>query len=94
MIQTYLRYGSLIAMLYFTDGTTRSTNFVSQSTPNRGSFSTGTISNGEDQLNRFFSLDNANQSRLMNSGIGNSSVTLQNIMSVEEIERVQQSVRN
>lgn len=77
-----------------TDGTTRSTNFVSQSTPNRGSFSTGTISNGEDQLNRFFSLDNANQSRLMNSGIGNSSVTLQNIISVEEIERVQQSVRN
>jgi len=56
-----------------------------QNTLMRNAFVNGTPS-GEAALNRLFLSDVASQPRSSNS--------LQNMMSVEEIERVQQSVRN
>ena len=57
-----------------------------QSTTMRNAFVNG-MPGGEGALNRLFSSDMVNQSRP-------TSNQLQNMMSVEEIERVQQSVRN
>ncbi|XP_065206650.1 probable serine/threonine-protein kinase DDB_G0282963 isoform X2 [Planococcus citri] len=55
----------------------------------------GTLSSAEEQMARWFSSDSVNQSRyVMAQSMGVPGASLQNMMSVEEIERVQQSVRN
>lgn len=60
--------------------------------PARNPYVNGLLSSGDEQLNRLFSNGNVNQSFPMSNA--NSSLSVQNIISVEEIERIQQSVRN
>ncbi len=61
--------------------------------PARNSFMNGLLNSGDESLNRLLSGGgNVNQSFPLSSS--NNSVLVPNIMSVEEIERMQQSVRN
>lgn len=69
--------------------------FGNQNISSRNAPMNGTLSSAEEQMARWFSSDGVNQSRyVMAQSMGVPGASLQNMMSVEEIERVQQSVRN
>lgn len=81
---------------FFSTDTSNSavTGFGNQNLPSRNAPLNGTLS-AEEQMARWFSSESANQSRsAMAQNMGMPAASLQNMMSVDEIERVQQSVRN